>query len=108
MKTGKTFHLQDIINLEYLFQLDKESSPVDLHKRDRQFAASPGAIRSWLSFRLNQEFAGADQRSPGAIFADFLRIITVIITFAGLLSGGLAGLAFFSYSGTTCFSFRYW
>ncbi len=109
MKTGKKFHLQDIINLEYLFQLDRDSSPVDLHKRDRAFAASlpgkkadgPGAIRSWLFFRLDQEFAGLDQRSPGAIFTDLLRAIAVVTICTGILSGVLAGLAFFSYTGTT-------
>ncbi len=111
MKTMKPLQLQDIINLEYLFHQDKDSSPADLHKRDREFTASlpqqeekssnTSLIRSWLSFRIGQEFSALEQRSPGEIFSDIFRLVTLMITLSGIILGAVSGLAFFSYSGTT-------
>lgn len=109
IKTGKKLRLQDIINLEYFFQQDRDLSPGNLHERDRAFASTlpqkklppADAINHWLTFRLRQEFSGKELRSPGEIFADFFQLISIVIVFSGILSGTLAGLAFFSYSGTT-------
>ncbi len=108
MKTP-LLRLQDIINLEYLFQRDKEIPTAALHKRDRKFAtslspkklASPAALHAWLSFRLEQEFDSREQRSPGAICRDFFHLFITGVLMTGAISGILAGLAFFSYTGTT-------
>ncbi len=108
MKTPQ-LRLQDIINLEYLFELDREISPAVLHKRDRKFATSfpvkkpvsPAALRTWISFRVKQEFGGKGQRSPGAIFTDFFHILAVGSIITGGFTGIFTGLAFFSYTGTT-------
>ncbi len=109
MKTEKTLHLQEIINLEYFLKKDEKTAPALLHKRDREFATSflkkesnpSAAIISWLSFRLKEEFGSAEQRSPGELFADFFQLVRIVVTFVAIAAGSLAGLGFFSYSGTT-------
>lgn len=104
----KIFQLQDIINLEYLFHQDKETSPSLLHRRDRDIGLSctqqdesqESRIFQWLKHRLSEEFT-ENQRSPGEIFADIFRLVNSIALLKGALLGLLAGLAFFSYTGTT-------
>lgn len=103
--------LPDIINLEYLFHEDAARSPAVLHQRDRKIAlalqqtgcpATPAAkLQGWLRARLPEEFPGAASRSPGEIFSDSLRFAGLIAIIKGGLLGAAAGLAFFSYSGTT-------
>ncbi len=108
MKTPR-LRLQDIINLEYLFELDRKISPAVLHKRDRKFATSfpiktpvsPATLHPWISFRVKQEFGGKAQRSPGEIFTDFFHILTMGFIVTGGFTGIFSGLAFFSYTGTT-------
>lgn len=105
----KPFRLQDIIDLEYFFHLDRGKSPSALHVRDREIALSSSInkgkspdtpINAWLAKRHQQEF-NSHKRSPGEIFADMLRVITFTTIVTGVILGAGAGLAFFSYTGQT-------
>ncbi|KJS03482.1 MAG: hypothetical protein VR65_00455 [Desulfobulbaceae bacterium BRH_c16a] len=114
MKTP--WHYQDIIDLEYFFNRDKDADETELHDRDRSIylekQARPGSgggstpsrrelIRLWLTARIESDFPGADQRSPGTIFRDTLLLAKNLASLKGVLVGLIAGLSFFSYTGTT-------
>jgi len=55
----------------------------------------------WLKDRINHEFPGSENKSPGEIFQDTLSLLKGLCTAGGSLFGIVAGLSFFSYSGTT-------
>ena len=104
-----------IIDLEYFFHQDRNINPEELHKRDRnlflqqraeQDQARPDQeprqlILWWLKTRNRSEFRATNQRSPGTIFSDTLILAGNLFFLKGLLVGIIAGLTFFSYSGTT-------
>lgn len=112
MKT--TWHYQDIIDLEYFFHRDKDADESDLHRRDRNISLerqkrlgianglSPSElIRLWLAARIESDFPGTEQRSPGTIFRDTHLLAKNLAGIKGLLIGLIAGLSFFGYTGTT-------
>ncbi len=106
---------QHIIDLEYFLHQDSTAAPEELHTRDRSLylkqvqnqttdGGSPAPntlIRLWLDARNRFEFSEANQRSPGCIFQDTLRLARKLLTFKGFVLGIFAGLAFFTYTGTT-------
>ena len=112
MKTS--WNYQDIIDLEYFAQRDKVAAESDLHQRDRRiyldYLQATGKknglsrremLRLWLTARRQEEFAGPEERSPGAIVADGLRLAKGLAIFFGLFLGAGAALSFFTYGGST-------
>lgn len=99
--------------MEYFFQRDKEVDNEELHKRDRNIFLADNnlsqeiqptrrqLLKSWLAARSREEFSGPEQRSPGDIFEDSLLIASSVSLGFGLVTGLVAGLSFFTYSGTT-------
>lgn len=109
-----TWHYQDIVDLEYFFHRDTETTETDLHQRDRNIylerqplldkteELSRGElIRLWLTARIEGEFPEAEKRSPGTIFGDTHLLAKGLAGIKGLLVGLIAGLSFFGYTGTT-------
>jgi hypothetical protein len=105
---------RDLIDLEYLFSLDKHTGSQEKHRRDRQlyfdlqnglgknFSDEPAALlKGWVDRRRAALFSSPTTKSPGAIVADVNLLSTVLLGVKGVLAGLLAGLLFFSYSGTT-------
>jgi hypothetical protein len=112
MKTS--WNYQDIIDLEYLCHLDKDREETDLHRRDRDIflrhqerlvnQAAPSRrdlLRLWFAARLETEFPDPVQKSPGALLGDALRLAKSLAAVKGLIVGLVAGVSFFTYSGTT-------
>ncbi|MCP3891710.1 MAG: DUF2868 domain-containing protein [Desulfobulbaceae bacterium] len=111
MKTSLQY--KDIIDLEYFFNQDRDLGPEELHKRDRQISLqfeqdckesepTPIAqVKDWLQQRRSTQFSTPQQKSPGGIFYDAFRAGSIVVALKGLLVGIIAGLAFFTYSGTT-------
>ncbi len=112
MKTS--WNYQDIIDLEYFAQRDKVAAESDLHQRDRRiyldYLQATGKknglsrremLRLWLTARRQEEFAAPEERSPGALVADGLRLARGLAVFFGLFLGVGAALSFFTYSGST-------
>lgn len=112
MKTA--WNYQDLIDLEYFIHRDADAEETDLHRRDRTLfldhqkrqgksdqPSRPELIRLWLAARVAGEFSGPDRRSPGTLFRDALLFAKNLAVVKGLLVGLLAGLSFFTYTGTT-------
>ncbi|MBT8361503.1 MAG: DUF2868 domain-containing protein, partial [Deltaproteobacteria bacterium] len=102
---------QDIVDLEYFFRIDSSENQKSLQQRDRQIyldsgvadAASPKMLlQHWLQARRDALFPSEQlSQSPGFVTSESLRLLTLILLLVGLTGGGLSGLAFFTYSGTT-------
>ena len=103
---------QDIIDLEYFFQADHDAQGSALHGRDRQIylrhmEQEPGEVRKnprkllkiWLAARRRMH--GDESSLPGTLAGEAHGLLRLALVMLGILSGGSAGLAFFSYSGTT-------
>jgi len=107
------WNYKDCIDLEYFFHKDAIEPPERLRERDRkiflkkQEQSNPDSsdnhklISLWLKERIHHEFPGGENKSPGEIFQDTLTLLKGLCTIAGSLFGIMAGLSFFSYSGTT-------
>ena len=106
---------QHIIDLEYFLHQDTTTAPEELHTRDRSLylkqiqdqttdsrnSAHNTLIQQWVGARNRVEFSEDNQRSPGNIFQDTLHLARKMFTFKGFVLGIFAGLAFFTYTGTT-------
>ena len=101
---------QEHIDLEYFNQLDGELPQAELHERDRQIylhqvkpqlTTDPASPRLLMAAWLAARRAEASQPLPGNYAAEALRLIQLLLLGSGALLGGAAGLAFFSYAGTT-------
>ena len=105
---------KDIIDLEYFFHRDAEADEGDLHRRDRTLfldhqqeqgdkvqPSRPELVRLWLTARANSDFPDPEQRSPGTLFGDAHLLAKYLAVGKGLLVGLVAGLTFFTYTGTT-------
>ncbi len=106
---------QHIIDLEYFLHQDTTTAPEELHTRDRSLylkqiqdqatdsnnSAHNTLIQQWVDTRNRIEFSETNQRSPGSIFQDTLHLARKLLTFKGFVLGIFAGLAFFTYTGTT-------
>ena len=112
MKTS--WNYQDIIDFEYFCHLDKDRDETDLHRRDRDIfmrhrerlvnQTAPtrrDLLRLWFAARVDGEFPSPTQKSPGALLGDALRLAKSLAVIKGLVVGLVAGLSFFTYSGTT-------
>ena len=110
----KTLDFNTIINLEYLCHHDEASDASLLHVRDRTIFLSakkewPDEIekdntrilKAWCSERISEESTGKPDMSPGTVFQESMRFVRGLSLFKGTLTGIVAGLAFFSYNGTT-------
>lgn len=102
---------QDIVDLEYFFRIDASENQKSLQQRDRQIYLDSGVadtaspkilLQHWLQAR-REAFFSLEQhsQSPGFVASESLRLLTLILLLVGLTGGGLSGLAFFTYSGTT-------
>lgn len=113
LSMNKSLQAQDIVNLEYFFHQDAQLQQQELILRDRTLGRqlegdsslaeqNPlSVIIAWLEARVSIEFGFPEQKSPGEIFAESLEFGYFLTIFIGLVVGIIAGLAFFSYSGTT-------
>ncbi len=112
MKTS--WNYQDIIDFEYFCHRDKDTDETDLHRRDRNIflnhqermegeTAPPrrDLLRLWFAARLESEFQGPEKKSPGTLVGDTLRLAKNLAGVKGLIIGLIAGVSFFSYTGTT-------
>ena len=112
MKTS--WNYQDIIDFEYFCQRDKDTAETDLHRRDRNIFLSHqeglvnqaalsrrDLLRLWFNTRLDSEFPSVEKKSPGALVGDALRLAKNLAVIKGLIVGLVAGISFFSYTGTT-------
>jgi hypothetical protein len=112
MKNG--WNHQNLIDLEYLFNLDRDTPLPELHQRDRQiFLALPDyhitpdndspsdLLRCWLDHRMVQTSSPTLRTSPGEIYGSSLQLGSQASCLLGILSGLTGGLGFFSYTGTT-------
>ena len=109
----QNWNYQDCIDLEYFFHEDSDEPPEQLHERDRniyiqkgkEFKSNPpdnrDLISIWLQERLTHEFPTAENKSPGEIFSDTITTLKVLCMVLGCFFGIIAGLSFFTYSGTT-------
>jgi hypothetical protein len=107
------WNYKDCIDLEYFFQKDINDPPEHIRKRDRNIllkkTEQTGSsipdnnelISLWLRERIDNEFPGNENKSPGEIFQDTLSLFKGLCIIGGSLFGFAAGLSFFSYSGTT-------
>lgn len=105
---------QQLVDLEYFCHLDRDLPEEELHRRDREIfrqipaqqqsangAESEQLLRHWLARRLHAEFPRPEEKSPGTVFAEVLRLTRWLALAGGGLFGLLAGFSFFNYSGTT-------
>lgn len=113
MKSG--WQLPNLIDLEYLFHLDRDSDHAELHHRDRQIfldlengsliegqAESKRVLLLWVKKRLETvRSPNSRMASPGHIYAGELQLARQVSWVLGAFIGILAGIGFFSYSGTT-------
>lgn len=111
MKTELRY--KQIIDLEYLLHQDKERDALHIHQRDREIYLknfsdhdeSPDSpktlLKLWVNERIANNFARPEQKSPGTIFEEVRRLASIIAITKGLAAGVIAGLVFFSYSGST-------
>ncbi len=113
----KNWNYQHIIDLEYFFHRDIGGNSKKTHERDRTIfldtqkdqdrpnqprkTTRKNLIWAWLTTRTSKEFGVADKRSPGTIFTDTLLLAKNISTLKGVIVGLVAGLSFFTYTGTT-------
>ncbi|MFT5729449.1 MAG: hypothetical protein ACI8PB_003620 [Desulforhopalus sp.] len=107
------YTLDQIIDLEYFLHEDSPSSPEELHLRDREIARTitgnesttniptQELLSGWIQTRLENEFKGESNVSPGTLFSRSRSLASTLITFKGLIAGLFAGWAFFAYAGTT-------
>lgn len=110
---NRTWRHQDIIDLEFLIDQDRETTPEKLHRRDRQLYLeqiqpqlegdqphTPANLMNlWLQARRSQQ-PPADIPSPGQITEDARKVLQFLLAVLGGGLGLAAGYAFFSYSGT--------
>ncbi len=103
----------DIFDLEYFFHRDQEIKDSLLHQRDRsifleleeqeksEFTEQQTLLLSWV--KENRKLLGQEAVSelPGPLIGEALRLVMTLFPLFGVVAGLLAGLAFFSYSGTT-------
>ena len=107
----RNWHYEDIVDLEYFTQLDRNTSPAEVQQRDRQICLETISTNStpenespqqllavWLK---NRRSSSAAAPSPGQIFSSALRSLQLLLLFSGAILGVSTGLAFFSYSGAT-------
>ena len=117
------FQLKDIIDLEFLVELDeaaldetvidetfRDADPEALAARDRDIfrqindpeLTDGGVIREWLSYRRLLYFhqAGAGQRLPGDLFDALTGWAGRGLFLAGLILGLVAAYSFLAYHGT--------
>lgn len=100
--------------MEHFFVQDEATDAQSLHERDRTIflqlqdekgderVSSPTTlIKAWIHRRTAQEFDSPERKSLGSIFSHVRRILNIVLLSIGVLVGLLAGLIFFSYSGTT-------
>ena len=112
MKTS--WNYQDIVDFEYFCHLDKNADETELHRRDRDIflshqeqvanttvATRSDLLRFWVAARVTEDFPGPEQKSPGALLVDALRLAKSLVVIKGLIVGLVAGISFFTYSGTT-------
>jgi len=107
------WNYKDCVDLEYFFHKDADDPAEHLRERDRniflkqteQTSSNPPdnnqLIKLWLEQRIDHEFPGNENKSPGEIFQDTLSLLKGLCMVGGSLFGIAAGLSFFSYSGTT-------
>jgi hypothetical protein len=112
------WRIQDIIDLEYFLQQDKErTSPEDLQKireRDRhiyqEIIASGGGgqetpdrnflLGLWLQARREEDGPGGNNLLPGRLTTEIYGKLRTLFPALGILTGLAAGLSFFTYTGT--------
>lgn len=96
----------DSLDMEYFCHLDEAQDSTELHRRDRQIyldategqpAPPTRLLARWLASRR----AEASAPLPGTIGREAHGLLRFGLIAASLVLGGGAGLAFFSYSGTT-------
>ncbi len=112
-----TWHIQDIIDLEYFLYLDeKHTAPIDLetlHLRDRSFfleviandnhgrkASRPSILLKWLQFRRKNVSNTTDSFLPGQLTREVFQLLRLFFLGSGLLLGCGLGFSFFTYTGT--------
>ncbi len=107
------WNYKDCIDLEYFFHKDTSDPPEHSRERDRNIflkkqeqstsnsSDNSALINLWLQERVDSEFPGNENKSPGEIFQDTLSLFKGLCIIGGSLFGFTAGLSFFSYSGTT-------
>lgn len=112
-KTMKTYwNYKDSINLEYFIRLDEEIADTELHDRDRRiFLQLPEAsqndtrtsptrlLHTWLDARTAE--TKTNERLPGAIAAEAIALLRLMLVGTALITGFGAGLLYFNYSGDT-------
>ena len=111
MKSHWTY--SDIFDLEYFFHRDQDVNDSLLHQRDRSIflglqkqavdepTRQETLLFSWL--KENRKLLSEETRAslPGPLIGEALRLMMALFPLFGVIAGLLAGLAFFSYSGTT-------
>ena len=103
---------RDLVDLEFFSQADRSTAPTDLQRRDRQIflksstsnspqkgPAPQSLLALWLKSR--RTVYSESEPSPGTLFASTLTVLQILLIIVGICSGVSAGIAFFSYSGTT-------
>ena len=112
------WRIQDIIDLEYFLQQDKErTSPTELQEirqRDRHIYQGVIASRAggqetpdrdlllacWLQARREEDEPGGNNLLPGRLAAEIHGKLRTLFLALGILTGLGAGLSFFTYTGT--------
>jgi len=113
---NKTWRFEDIVDLDYFCRLDrleKQSTEMDLHQRDRHFfleARKLGELRTishhqclrfWLQHRRRFADDGAQHHTPGSTLDNLLWAGSLLLLLLGGVLGIGAGLSYFAYTGQT-------
>jgi len=103
----------DIFDLEYFFHRDQGVLDSQLHGRDRSIflelenkemaglSEHQTLLLFWVKENRKMLNPEAARSLPGPLIEEALRLVKTLLPLFGLIAGLLAGLAFFSYSGTT-------
>ncbi len=108
----RNWQYQDIIDLEFFLRQDSNHKGSVLHSRDRQIFLQhfelqrqdipvvPSALMQlWLQARREEH--PEPNTLPGTIAREAHALLRLVLIIFGLISGGSAGLFFFTYAGTT-------
>lgn len=98
--------LKDLIDLELLMDADRETDEESLARRDRALALQEGllppkaagpCLHRWLQERRAVDMPSG---SPGDQGTRALKILALLLTFFGMVSGGSAAVSLLRYSGS--------
>lgn len=111
-ETVLAWHLDDLIDFEFLLEVDRQNPPAEVERRDRDIALGrltlptgnsstppprPQCFRQWLDARRQEHGAGAPL--PGAIFRAAWGVLGKLVAFAGLALGAGAAARLLHYDG---------